>query len=222
MASRRKQPSKRPGRPAGGNTLTPEAVARAAAQIIDAEGEAGLSMRRLGQMLGVKATAFYNHFPDKSSILDAVADLATRLIPAPQLGGSWRKRIKDLCLGARRMALDHPHLFRLAMSRPSLVAGALPLVEGALAAFSDAGLTPAEQATAFHTCFLYVRGYCLWEIEELRAGRRTRPPMLDAAGPRLPRLAAAARWMFAPDLDRQFTDGLETILRGISAHCRGQ
>lgn len=46
----------------------------AAARLLREEGEAGLSMRRLAQELGVSRTAPYHHFADKHSLLCGVAE----------------------------------------------------------------------------------------------------------------------------------------------------
>ena len=52
-----KKTANRPGRPPAGKSLTPQAVAEAAAELIDAEGIGDFSMRRLGQNLGDRRSA---------------------------------------------------------------------------------------------------------------------------------------------------------------------
>jgi AcrR family transcriptional regulator len=207
----------RPGRPPVGKTLNPQAVAEAAARLIDAEGVHDFSMRRLGQSLGVEAMALYNHFEDKEAILDAVAGLALARLPVPPSKGSWRNRIKDLCRATRELARRHPNVFRVAFNRGRLPTAALPVVEGMLAAFADAGLGPEAQVSAYHACHLYVRGFCLWELETFRRLPEGQPPQMPAINGDCPHVAAGKQWIFAPDLDRLFETGLDTILRGLSA-----
>lgn len=214
--NRTRKPQKGPGRPAAGKSLTPVEVAEAAMRLILAEGEQALTMRRLGEMLGVKAMALYNHFPDKDAILDAVAGLAIARLPAPPAKGPWRSRIKAICHGIRSMALEHPNLFRVAMTRPTPPSGAFPQIESALSALTDAGLNPAAQAVAYHTLRLYVRAYCLWEIEELSRGGD--PAELARQAAPYPHTAAAASLIFTPDADRQFEAGLDLILRGLQVN----
>lgn len=213
--SKVRKPQSGPGRPAAGESLTPQAVADAAFDLIVAEGEQALTMRRLGEVLGVKAMALYNHFPDKESILDAVADLALARVPVPHARGSWKSRIKALCHGIRDMALRYPKVFRVAMNRRVPPTSALPQIEWSLSAFSEAGLPPAAQAVAYHTMRLYVRAYCLWEIEELRVSRPGDPAELARVTASFPRTGAAANLIFTPDPDRQFDAGLDLILRGL-------
>lgn len=213
VQNRNRNPRKGPGRPAPGETLTPPEVAGVALQLIVAEGEVALTMRRLGELLGVKAMALYNHFPNKEAILDAVTSLALVRLPIPPAKGPWRSRIKTICHGIRSLALEQPKLFRVVMTRPTPPGSALPQIESALSALADAGLAPAAQAVAYHTLRLYVRSYCLWEIEELNRGGA--PAELARMTASYPHTAAAGPHIFTPDADRQFEAGLDLILRGL-------
>lgn len=215
--SRTRKPQNRPGRPAAGESLTPQEVAESAFDLIAAEGEEALTMRRLGEVLGVKAMALYNHFPDKEAILDAVANLALSRVPVPPAKGSWKSRIKALCHAIRSMALRYPNVFRVAMNRRVPPASALPQIEWTLSNFAEAGLAPAAQVVAYHTMRLYVRAYCLWEIEELRANRGDEPAELARLAAPYPHTAGAANLIFTPDADRQFEAGLDLMLRGIQS-----
>lgn len=211
--ARTREPRKGPGRPAAGESLTPQEVAQAAFELLVTEGEHALTMRRLGEVLGVKAMALYNHFPDKDAILDAVASLALTKVPLPAVKGPWKSRIKALCQGIRGMARQYPNVFRVAMFRPAPPATALPEIEFALSAFADAGLAPAAQTVAYHTFRVWLRAFCLWEIEELQAPRAA---MIDVAQltTSYPHTAAAVNALFAPDPDRMFEAGLDLLLRG--------
>jgi len=212
-----KKLANRPGRPPAGKSLTPHAVAEAAARLIDDEGIEDLSMRRLGQKLGVEAMALYNHFEDKEAIIDAVAGLTLARIPVPPLKGAWRNRVKGVCRAVRELAQRHPNLFRVAFSRRSLPTAALPVVEGMLAAFSDAGLSTETQVSAYHACHLYVRGFCLWELETFGRLPEGQPPQIPPLNGDYPRAAAEKQRIFAPDLDREFEAGIDMILRGLPA-----
>ncbi|MCC6678384.1 MAG: TetR/AcrR family transcriptional regulator C-terminal domain-containing protein [Phycisphaerales bacterium] len=213
--NRTRKPRRGPGRPAAGESLTPQDVARGALNLIAAEGEQALTMRRLGEVLGVKAMALYNHYPDKEAILDAVAGLALARLPMPPAKGPWKSRIKSVCRGIRRMAMEHPNLFRVAMTRPTPPSTGMPQIESAFSALADAGLAPAAQAVAYHTLRLYVRAYCLWEIDELNRGgdlaEPARVPVLD------PHHTAAVNHHLKSNPDRLFEAGLDLILRGLRA-----
>lgn len=55
-------------------SLTRERVVAGALEILDAYGLADLTMRRLGDHLGVRASAVYWHVPNKQTLLARVAD----------------------------------------------------------------------------------------------------------------------------------------------------
>ncbi|MEV6812645.1 TetR family transcriptional regulator, partial [Micromonospora sp. NPDC051296] len=57
--------------------LSRQRIVEAAAALIDTEGLAGFSTRRLAAELGVRGPSLYNHFATKDEILDAVADSIT-------------------------------------------------------------------------------------------------------------------------------------------------
>ena len=63
--------------------LSRERVMRAAVDVADAEGIAAVSMRRIGQELGVEAMSLYNHVAGKEALLDAMVEqVATELVAA--------------------------------------------------------------------------------------------------------------------------------------------
>jgi len=190
-------------------------VAAAALQLIASEGESALTMRRLGELLGVKAMALYNHFADKEAIVDAVASMVFAGMPLPPAKGPWKSRIKSICFEVRALALKQPNVFRVAMTRHIPPEKSLPHIAAALSAFADAGLSPAAQVVAYQTVRLYVRAHCLWEIEELRVHRISDSADAARAASQYPSVSAAVNLIFAPDPERQFEAGLELILRGL-------
>ncbi|QNN52787.1 TetR/AcrR family transcriptional regulator [Nocardioides mesophilus] len=71
--------------------LNRELIRDTALRLIDADGLAALSMRRLAQELGVQAASLYSHYPTKDDVLDAVANLLTADVDTSGFaGGDWR------------------------------------------------------------------------------------------------------------------------------------
>ena len=58
----------------GQPSLSREQIVRAAIELLDAEGAAGLSMRRLGTKLGSGATSLYWHVANKDELLELAVD----------------------------------------------------------------------------------------------------------------------------------------------------
>ena len=63
-------------KPAAGRApLTRDRVLRAGVAFADERGIASLSMRKLGEVLGVEAMSLYNHIANKSELLDGMVDI---------------------------------------------------------------------------------------------------------------------------------------------------
>src|SRR6187402_3882828 len=70
--------------------LTRELVLQTALRLADQGGLESLSMRKLGQELGVEAMAVYYHFANKDEVLDGIVDLVWAEIEVPVAGDDWR------------------------------------------------------------------------------------------------------------------------------------
>ena len=82
----RTDPRARPRTP-----LRRERVLRAAVDLADAGGVESLSMRRLGQALGVEAMSLYRHVRNKVDLVDGMVDLVFGEIGLPPRGGTGRR-----------------------------------------------------------------------------------------------------------------------------------
>lgn len=103
--------------------LDRDRIVSAAIDFIDEEGLPGLTMRRLGERLGVEAMSLYRYVPGKEDLLDAVVESLVMLMTEdgevfrePRDG--WQDFLQRLAHGVRRLALAHPKIFPLVASRP--------------------------------------------------------------------------------------------------------
>jgi AcrR family transcriptional regulator len=88
----------------------------AARRLLEAEGEQGLSMRRIAAELGIRAPSLYKHFADKAALETAlIADGLQSLYAELQAGTS---DLAGVAASYRRFALSHPHLYALMTERP--------------------------------------------------------------------------------------------------------
>src|ERR1044071_6292850 len=101
--------------------LTREQVLTAALKIIDDEGVEALSMRRLGQALDRNPMAIYRHAADKNALLDGVVEQVFTLVvvgdPGSAQNGDWQDVLRRTAHTFRRVALTHPHLVPLLVTR---------------------------------------------------------------------------------------------------------
>ena len=77
--------------------LTRDAIVDAALGLLDRQGLAGLSMRRLAQELGVGAASLYWHVRDKEELLGLLLDriVGESEVPEPD-PDNWQEQIKQV------------------------------------------------------------------------------------------------------------------------------
>ena len=74
--------------------LAREQIIERALAIVDSDGAESLTMRRLGQALGVDPMAVYHHLPNKTAVLDGIVELlwdGVRL-PPTKPDERWQER----------------------------------------------------------------------------------------------------------------------------------
>jgi AcrR family transcriptional regulator len=90
--------------------LSRERVLRAAVGLADERGFDALTMRNLGQTLGVEAMSLYNHVSNKDDLLDGVIDVVgAELVAAVEElpRGEWKETMRRWILAAREVLLRH-------------------------------------------------------------------------------------------------------------------
>jgi AcrR family transcriptional regulator len=97
--------------------LTRERVLETAVARADAGGLEALSMRKLGQELGVEAMALYHHFANKDALVDAMVDVVFSEIDVPEAGPDWRAAMRRRAISVRDALLRHRWAIGLMESR---------------------------------------------------------------------------------------------------------
>ena len=100
-------------------SLTRERVLIAGVAFADEHGIASLSMRKLGQALGVEAMSLYNHVANKDQLLDGMVDLVFAEIDLPDVEADWKTAMRDRAESARQALGRHPWAINLMSTRTS-------------------------------------------------------------------------------------------------------
>jgi AcrR family transcriptional regulator len=141
--------------------LSRERVLRAALALADEGGIESLTMRRLGQELGVEAMSLYNHVASKDDILDGLVDLVFSEIELPSDRAEWKSAMRQRAISARDVLLRHPWATSLMNSRPKPGPSTLRHNDSVLGSLRGAGFTVDMAAHAFSVIDGYIYGFAL-------------------------------------------------------------
>ena len=202
--------------------LSREAVLEAALWLASSEGLDGLSMRKLGRVLGVEAMSLYHHVGGKEDVLDGLADRIASRIALPVPGQPWREGMRRRAHSARLVLGEHPWALSLLESRKHPGPASLRYYDAVLGCLRAGGFDVALAAHAFSLLDSYVYGFCLQESKLPLGEGGDLDEAARALGERmpegeLPHLAAMVEHTLRPgyDFGAEFEYGLELILDGL-------
>jgi len=140
--------------------LSRERVVRAAVAVADAEGLAGLSMRRVATELGVATMSLYRHVPGKEDLLLLMSDLVFGEVPLPEEPPrNWRDGMELLARNQWAMYRAHPWVVRaISFTRPMLSPNGMAYTEFAMRALDGVGLDIAGRLTTVLAVYSGVHG----------------------------------------------------------------
>ena len=164
--------------PPGARRLSDDDILRAAIALIDVDGLAALTMRRLGSSLDVEAMALYRYFPSRHDLLDGLVDHVVSEVatdPDSQWNDDddWRDYLDRLAHGVRRMALTHPRVFPLVASHPTAAPWIRPpirslsWVDAFLRGLQDHHFPPPAAVTVYKRFSTFLLGHLLLEVSAL-------------------------------------------------------
>jgi AcrR family transcriptional regulator len=203
--------------------LTRERVLRTAVELADRDGLQALSMRRLGQELGVDAMALYRHVRNKDDLLDGIVEVIVSEIDRPQPTKDWKAALREQAMAARRVMLRHPWARRVLEARPKGGPVFLGYVESVLATLYDGGFSIDLAHHTLHVLGSRIFGFNQDLFED--SGEADPSPEVVAALTRAlaayPRVAELAKSVSHEgvlgqcDDDVEFAFGLDLILDGL-------
>jgi AcrR family transcriptional regulator len=197
--------------------LDREQILAATVALIDEHGLEALSMRRLGQELGVEAMSLYRHTANKSQLLDGVHETILDSMVIPELCGDWQLDLRALAGAFYNVLQAHPKAISLFATRPATTPKTLRHVERILEVLTHAGFDLSSSIQAFQLVFTYVVGHAQYYQATM-----SQPETPDVRYHLLPReefpLLSQLQPVLADSLARQeFTFGLDVMLLGLQA-----
>ena len=213
-----------PARPAAESRtpLSRDRVLRAAVAFADQSGEP-LSMRKLGEALGVEAMSLYNHVANKDELLDGMVDHVFGEIELPAEGADWRTAMHRRAISVRDVMRRHRWAIGLMESRSTPGPLTLRHHDAVIGCLRQAGFSIEMTAHAFSVLDSYIYGFAL---EEASLPFHTAEETVDLAQTILqqfptdeyPHLAElTTKHVLQPGYDYgdEYEFGLELILDGL-------
>ena len=143
--------------------LTRQRVLEAAMRIADEGGFESLTMRGLGQELGVQAMSLYNHVANKDEIRDGIVELVMNEIEPPS-GPDWKTAVRESAMSAHDAFVRHPWACSLQMESTSVSPARLRWMEDLLRTLREAGFSPNLTHHAYHALDSHITGFTLWQV----------------------------------------------------------
>jgi AcrR family transcriptional regulator len=188
-----------------GQPLSRERILEAALDVVDREGLDGLSMRRLGDALGVEAMSLYNHVPNKAALLDGIQERILGLVEAPQPTRDWRGFARHQAAALHRTLCAHPNAIGL-FARPAGTSAAFSRLDAYLGVLKNAGFAPLEALYVVQIVLSFVVGHAMWTVGAAEPSH---------AMPAGKNVAATARQLYLYDPNDELEMGLDALLRGL-------
>jgi AcrR family transcriptional regulator len=199
--------------------LSRERILRAALRLADEGGLEAVSMRRIGQALGVEAMSLYRHVADKDDILDGLADLVTGEFEVPAGDLEWTTAIRRSAVSAHAVLRRHPWASSLIESRPGAGPARLRYIDAVIGVLAGAGFAMPTVMRTIMTLDSYTYGFVLqelaWPLDLERAPEAAERLARELPAGEHPDLLAMAEMVAAQGVPLDFEFGLDLILDGL-------
>jgi AcrR family transcriptional regulator len=132
----------------------------------DSAGLDALTMRALGQALGVEAMSLYNYIEDKDDLLTGIVELVLSEIDLAPTADDWRSDMRATAVSAHDALLRHAWACQLVLSPTSarMISARMGYIESILARLRNAGFTPDAASRGYHALDSHILGFTIWQL----------------------------------------------------------
>ncbi len=215
--------------------LTRDRVLGAALALADEHGVDAVTMRAVGERLGVEGMALYRHVSGKDALLDGLVEVVLAEVtascddlPPDDPRGDWREALRRRVLRARSTVLRHPWAPALITARGTAGGATLGWFEAVCAILFRAGFSADLVHHALHALGSRVLGFTqeLFAVDapaaldadaalaEVRELSRTMPHLGRVVASMAHDASSTLGWC---DDQAEFEFGLDVLLDGLEA-----
>ncbi|WP_055540754.1 TetR/AcrR family transcriptional regulator C-terminal domain-containing protein, partial [Streptomyces neyagawaensis] len=134
-----------------------------AVELADSGGLETLSMRKLGEAVGVEAMSLYNHVANKEDLLDGMVDLVFGEVDLPSPDDEWRQAMRQRAASMRQVLSRHRWAIGLMASRATPGPATLRHHDAVLGCLRRGGFSLTLTAHAVSVLDGYIYGFALQE-----------------------------------------------------------
>src|ERR687894_1892165 len=143
--------------------LSRERVFQAAVALADERGLESLTMRALGEELGVEAMSLYHHVANKDELLDGMVEVVFGEIELPTTDVDWRTAMRRRAISTREALARHRWAVGLLQASTSPGPANFRLVNAVLGCLREAGFSLENAVHAYSAQDAYIYGFALQE-----------------------------------------------------------
>ena len=203
--------------------LSRERVLQAAVALADESGLSALSMRKLGEQLGVEAMSLYKHVANKDDLLDGMVDRVFAEIDLAPQEPDWRAAMRQRAVSVRQVLVAHAWAVPLMQSRTNPGPHTLGHLDALIGVLRRAGFPVVLTAHALSAIDAYVYGFAMQETAlpfdtEERSTEVVEHILASMPADRWPHLVEFSReHVLKPGYDYglEFEWGLDLVLDGL-------
>jgi AcrR family transcriptional regulator len=143
--------------------LNRERVFRAAVALADERGIDALTMRALGEELGVEAMSLYHYVANKDELLDGMVEIVFSEIELPTTDVDWKAAMRRRAISTREALARHRWAVGLMESSMSPGPANFRLHNAVLGCLREAGFSVENAVHAYSIQDAYIYGFALQE-----------------------------------------------------------
>jgi len=143
--------------------LNRERVFQAAVVLADERGLESLTMRALGEQLGVEAMSLYHYVANKDELLDGMVEVVFSEIELPTTDVDWKTAMRRRAISTREALARHRWAVGVLQSRMSPGPANFRLVNAVLGCLREAGFPVENAVHAYSVQDAYIYGFALQE-----------------------------------------------------------
>jgi AcrR family transcriptional regulator len=201
--------------------ITRERLLSTALEIVDREGLDAVSMRRIGDALGIEAMSLYHYVANKAALLDGLVETVLAELGPTRKSDSWESFLAARARRFRAVLLAHPNTLPLFATRPAVTPASIAQVETVLDRLRGASFTSREALATLQVLIAFVVGHTIARHAPsamLREPSRAAYGELDPTS--FPRVLEAAKLLGPDTAESEFEFGLRAMIAGIAAQKR--